>query len=131
MSLSGALSRPHRPEPRPTFLGLSSRLQSTPPGAVRRADHAGPPSSTLDIRAVRVRRKVSVIGVAIGEMAKWREDIVPAVTADGSDDIALLARQSVGAFHQRQITVAGGAQQRVEVGAGVIGDSHSSLLKTK
>ncbi len=63
-------------------------------------------------------------------MAEGRKDIVATVTADGSDDITLLACQCVGAFHQCEIAVAGDAQQLL-VGAGVIGDSHNSLFQTK
>src|SRR3546814_2607863 len=57
-------------------------------------------------------------------MAEGRHHEVAAVAADGADDVPRLAGDGVGAFHQRQIAVRGSTQQRVEVGAGMIGDAH-------
>src|SRR3546814_7180509 len=42
--------------------------------------------------------------------------------SDWSSDVC--SSDLVGAFHQRQIAVRGSTQQRVEVGAGMIGDAH-------
>ena len=44
-------------------------------------------------------RQIGVVGIAVGEMSKWREEVVRALTPDGADDISGFARDGVGAFH--------------------------------
>lgn len=44
----------------------------------------------------------------------------PVIAPDGADDVAGLTGRDLGAFHQRQLATGRGAQQRLEVGAGMV-----------
>lgn len=57
-------------------------------------------------------------------MAEGREEELAAILADRADHIAHRAGVRVGAFEQGEITVGGGAQQRLEIGAGMVGNAH-------
>jgi hypothetical protein len=57
-------------------------------------------------------------------VTEGRDHLVSPIPGDGTDDVAPLAGHGVGAFHQREIAAGGGAQQRVEVDAGVFGNAY-------
>ena len=84
------------------------------------------------IRIIGIGRQISIVGIAVGEMAEGREDVVAVVTPHGADDLAGIARPRVEAFHQREIAVRCRAQQCLEIGAGVRGNAHirSPLLES-
>lgn len=75
-------------------------------------------------RVGRIGRQVGVVWVAVGEMAEWREDVFVVTAADGAKHVTRLACGGVETFHKSKIAIGRGAQQRVEVCAGMIGDSH-------
>ena len=66
------------------------------------------------------------VWIAVGEMTKRREDIIAAVAANGAEYVTRLACRRIEAFHESKIAIGCGAQQRVEVCTGMIGDSHWS-----
>lgn len=72
---------------------------------------------------------VKLEGIAIGQVTEGREHEVGAIAPDGADDVAGLAGRDLGASHQCEVAACRGAEQRLEVGAGVIGkySSHTSL----
>ena len=56
-------------------------------------------------------------------MAEGRHDEIAVLrAADGAKDVTALAGDGIQALHECEIAVAGGAEKRVEVGAGVIGN---------
>src|SRR6266851_4717689 len=74
-------------------------------------------------------RQIGVVGIAVGEMSKWREEVVRALTPDGADDISGFASDGVGAFRKRKIAVGCSAQQRGEIRADIIGNTHGGTPK--
>jgi hypothetical protein len=52
-------------------------------------------------------QQIGVVGIAVSEMSKWREEVVRALTPDGADNISGFASDGVGAFHQHKIAVGG------------------------
>ena len=81
-------------------------------------------------RIVRVRWQVGIVGVAVGQMAERDENIIAIIAADRAKDIARLAGDCIQALHEGEIAVACGTQERVEVGAGMFGDSHCCSPET-
>jgi hypothetical protein len=57
-------------------------------------------------------------------MIEGREHEIRTVASDRADDVARLARHGVVAFHECEIAVGRGTQQRLEVRASVIGNAH-------
>ena len=57
-------------------------------------------------------------------MAEGREQEIRAVAPDRADDVADIAGRGVGAFHEREIAIGRGPEQRLKIGAGVIGNAH-------
>ncbi|CDI11873.1 protein of unknown function (plasmid) [Agrobacterium pusense] len=71
-----------------------------------------------------IRRQVGVVRIAVGQMTKRREEKFAVTAADAAEHVTRLACSGIEAFHESKITIGRGAQQRVEVCAGMIGDSH-------
>src|SRR5579885_2014202 len=112
MNRWGALSDPIRLTPVPAVLSLSCRR---------------------GISCVRgcFRRQIGLEGVARREMAEGRHHKVAVVTPDGAEDVAWFAGYGVRAFDEREIAGGGGAQQRVEVGAGIVRNAHGGSPKMR
>src|SRR5579883_178749 len=90
----------------------------TPPPSPRAATHA---RIREPVRPAGLRTgHVGVEGVAVGEMAERREHEVRAVAPHGADDVARLAGNGIGAFHEREVAVRRSTEQRREIGARVI-----------
>src|SRR4051794_32247956 len=51
-------------------------------------------------RIVRMGWQVGVVGIAVAEMAKWREDVLAVTAADGADYVTRLACSGIEAFHE-------------------------------
>lgn len=65
-------------------------------------------------------------------MPEGCEDVIPLIaTLHGSDDITRRFGMNIGAFHQSEIAVFGGAQQGLEIGADVIRDQDDALRAMK
>ena len=57
-------------------------------------------------------------------MTEGREEELAGIPAHGADHVAHRPRLGVGAFEQGEIAVGGRAQQRLEIGAGMVGNAH-------
>jgi hypothetical protein len=52
---------------------------------------------------VGIGRQIGVVGIAVGEMAEGREDVIAIVPPHGADDVARAARRRVEAFHEARL----------------------------
>lgn len=72
-------------------------------------------------------RNIGGEGIAVMQVPERREQIFLPAPADGADHIAGLTGNRIEAFHQSEIVVHGGIQQRLKIGSVMIGYRHHAL----